>query len=71
MYVYDIQQQQWIQVLPAIARNFNIQEGAKAADIVQRDTRHPGLLKVTQAVRDDENEVTTTQVMSKKLLVLK
>ena len=70
VYVYDIQQGQWVLVLPAIARDFNLQE-AVAADIVQRDRQHPGYVNVTQAVWDEANEVTTTKVVSQTLWVLK
>lgn len=71
VYVYDIQQGQWIRVLPSIVKYRNIQEAARAEDIAQRDAEHPGQVKVTRAVWDEENEEMKTEVATQKLWVLK
>ncbi|HED5891706.1 TPA: hypothetical protein R5R88_002232 [Salmonella enterica] len=71
VYVYDIQQSQWIQVLPVIGKELNIQEAVTAKDIVQRDPQHPGQVNVTEAVWDDANEVMKTAISTQKLRVLK
>ncbi|UGS41479.1 hypothetical protein [Pseudocitrobacter corydidari] len=71
VHVYDIQQGQWIRVLPVIDKNLNIQEAVRAADIVQRSAEHPGQVNVTRAVWDEENEVTKTEVVTQTLWELK
>lgn len=71
VYVYDIQQGQWIRVLPGIDKNLNIQEAVRANDIVQRDAEHPGQVKVTRAVWDEENEDIKTEVVTQTPWVLK
>lgn len=71
VYVYDIQQGQWTRVLPVIPKDFNIQETARATDLLQRDRQHAGWVKVTRAVWNEEKEGMVTEVVPQKLWVLK
>ncbi|WP_240246314.1 hypothetical protein [Escherichia sp. MOD1-EC7003] len=70
VYVFDIQQNQWIQVMPGFTKNLNIQETATASDLLQRDPQHPGQVKVTTAYWDTEKDDLLTKVINKKLWVL-
>ncbi len=71
VYVYDIQQNQWIKTLPGFSMNINLQEAATAADLVKRDPQQPGSVNVTQAIYDEVKEEPATQVISQTLLTLK
>ncbi|WP_194205449.1 hypothetical protein [Superficieibacter sp. 1612_C1] len=71
VYVYDIQQKQWIKTMSGFSMNINLQEAASAADLVKRDPQHPGKVKVTQATFDEAAEEATTEVVSQTLLTLK
>ncbi|MCZ9166155.1 hypothetical protein [Escherichia albertii] len=70
VYVFDIQQYQWIRVMPGFMKNLNIQETATAADLLQPDPQHPGQVKVTTAYWDLEKDELLTKVINKKLWVL-
>lgn len=71
VYVYDIQQKQWIKTMPGFSMNINLQETDTAADLIKRDPQHSGKVNVTQATFDEVAEEATTEVVSKTLLTLK
>ncbi|WP_312949670.1 hypothetical protein [Superficieibacter sp.] len=71
LYLYDIQQKQWIKTLPGISFNINLQETATGADLVKRDPAHPGRVNVVQSVFDEAKEEPTTKVVSQTLRTLK
>lgn len=71
VYVYDIQQKQWIKTMPGFSMNINLQETDTAADLLKRDPQHPGQVKVTQATFDEVAQEATTEVVSQRLWTLK
>ena len=72
LYLYDIQQKQWIRDIAPISYNVNVEEELSDTDIIKPDTAHPGQVNVVradmEAVGSDSDEVTKTT--SEKLLVL-
>jgi len=71
IYLYDIQQNQWIKVVPDISYNINIQETHTSADIVKRDVRHPGKVNIEQSLFDEALQEPTVHVSSQTLTTLK
>ncbi|MDK9584647.1 hypothetical protein [Lelliottia wanjuensis] len=72
LYLYDIQQKQWIRDIAPISYNVNVEEELSDSDIIKPDTAHPGQVNVVradmEAVGSGSGEVTKTT--SEKLLVL-
>ncbi|MGY5955981.1 DUF3828 domain-containing protein [Kosakonia sp. BK9b] len=71
VYVYDIQQGQWIKALPPFPMNINVQEQDDAATLVQRDPQHSGRVLVKKALWDDKQEEIVTPQVSEALISLK
>lgn len=71
VYVYDIQQKQWIKAMPSFSMNINLQETDTAADLIKRDPQQPGMVNVKQSTFDEVAEEATTEVVIGRLLTLK
>lgn len=71
VYVYDIQQGQWIKAIPSFPMNTNMQEEDDAATLVKRDPQHSGNVLVKKALWDEKQEDIITPQNSEALQVLK
>lgn len=71
VYLYDIQQDQWIKTMPSFSMNINFQEDMKATAIFQPDTQHPGMIKVTAVDMDENSGEPVLKVETHKLWELK
>lgn len=71
VYVYDIQQGQWVKSVPSFPYNSNVQEDDDAAALVKRDPQHPGFVLVKKALWDEKQEEIVTPQESEALQVVK
>ena len=71
VYLYDIQQDQWIKTMPSFSMNINFQEDMKATAVFQPDTQHPGMIKVTAVDMDENSGEPVLKVETHKLWELK
>ncbi|WNI84114.1 hypothetical protein [Citrobacter portucalensis] len=73
LYLYDIQQKQWIRDIPPVSYNVNFEEALTDDDIIKPDAARPGWVKIVNgdmdAVANNSDEVTKTT--SERLLELK
>jgi hypothetical protein len=72
LYLYDIQQKQWIRDIPPVSYNVNFEEDLTDDVIIKPDAARPGWVKIVNgdmdAVANNSDEVTKTT--SERLLVL-
>ncbi|EIX6431729.1 carbohydrate porin [Salmonella enterica] len=71
IYLYDIQQGQWIKTMPSFAMNINLQEGVTPDSLIQPDLQHPGMVKITDVDIDENSGEPVIKVKTSKLWELK
>lgn len=71
VYLYDIQQKQWVKAIPSFSMNSNVQEEATGRELVARDAQRPGQVIVAQAKWDEAKEEIVIEKASVPLNVVK
>lgn len=71
IYLYDIQQGQWIKTIPSFSMNISIQEGAMADGLIKPDPQHPGMIQIKDADIDEASGEPTIKIETHKLWELK
>lgn len=71
VYLYDIQQGQWIKTMPSFSMHISLQEGTTADALFQPDAQHPGMVKVTDVDIDENSGLPELKVETRKLWELK
>ncbi|ELY9424535.1 hypothetical protein SLY17_003538 [Cronobacter dublinensis] len=70
-YLYDVQQQQWVEAIPSFSMNLNVQEDVEGKTLVARDPQHPGQVIVAEAKWDEKTEDIVISKSAQPLKVLK
>lgn len=69
--LYDVQQAQWIQIVPTFSTNFNLLEETGADILVVSHPDRPGYVRIKTTRYDTEKEDLVTELKDKPLLALR